>query len=205
MARPLDGRCYQPLELGGRTGHTTRQNLAAVGNEAAKGINVLVINKLCFDEGEVANLAALKATARAATISTHATTVTTIATVSTAVAAITTAITAAGAGCAGGAATFCCWSFGRYGVRTLGCFICHVGSLLNAESLGRLFWMKFCIEIRMEGRLWSPGERTRGAMRRNHLRERSGLPTSLHRFHQRNLHHHHGNASSCSCSRSSDR
>ena len=106
MARPLDGRCYQPLELGGRAGHATRQNLAAISDETAKGINVLVINKLCFDEGEVANLAALKATARAATISTHATTVTTIATVSTAVAAITTAITAAGAGCAGGAATF---------------------------------------------------------------------------------------------------
>jgi hypothetical protein len=108
MARPLDGRCDQTLELGGCASHATGKDLAAIGNEAAKSINVLVIDILSFDECEVANLAALKAAARATTITTHATVtaVTTIAAVSTAVAAITTTITAAGAGCAGGAATF---------------------------------------------------------------------------------------------------
>ncbi len=106
MARPLDGRCDQTLELGGCASYATGQNLAAVRDEATKGINVLVINELSFDEREVANLAALKAAAWATTITTHASTITTVATVSTAVAAITTTITAAGAGCAGCAATF---------------------------------------------------------------------------------------------------
>jgi hypothetical protein len=82
VARTLDGFGQHALVRSARSTDATRQDFAALGNEALKELHILVINEVNLLATEAADLAAMHATASAGTpsIATVAVTITSSAT-----------------------------------------------------------------------------------------------------------------------------